>query len=384
MNSPNAGMKFVFCGLALSSSWGNGHATTYRALLRELHRRGHEVVFLERNRPWYAENRDLPEPHFAQLHFYSSLEEFKDRFASLLLEADAVILGSFVPEGRALGEWITTHTSGLPVFYDIDTPVTISRLLRGPHETSPDEDYLSIELIHRYPLYLSFTGGPLLRYVEEKLGSPKARPLYCSVDIADYYPESTPRKWDLGYLGTYSQDRQEGVERLLLGVAENHPSGQFVLAGSQYPSSIRYPTNVEYIQHLPPRSHRHFYNSQKFTLNLTREDMKRAGYSPSVRLFEAAACATPMISDRWEGIEEIFEPGQEVLLVSEPREVLQILRTMPENKRIELGLKARQRVLKKHTSALRAAEFEYHVVQTIGELRGQRWLNGIRPDFSYQ
>lgn len=55
-------MKIVIAGLSITSSWGNGHATTFRGLVRELSARGHEVLFLERDVPWYATNRDLPEP----------------------------------------------------------------------------------------------------------------------------------------------------------------------------------------------------------------------------------------------------------------------------------------------------------------------------------
>ena len=58
----DARLDLVFLGLSLSSSWGNGHATTYRALLRGLAERGHRLLFLERDVPWYASARDLPRP----------------------------------------------------------------------------------------------------------------------------------------------------------------------------------------------------------------------------------------------------------------------------------------------------------------------------------
>ena len=345
-------MKIVILGLSITSSWGNGHATTFRGLVRELTARGHDVLFLERDQPWYAENRDLPRPPFGETQLYTNVAQLKRRFGSDVRDADCVIVGSYVPDGIAVGEWVTSHADGITAFYDIDTPVTLSKLERGECE------YLSQELISRYSLYLSFTGGPTLRKLECEFGSPMARPLYCSVDPELYFAERVREKWALGYLGTYSDDRQPTVDRLLLAPAAKVPDERFVIAGPQYPDSIPWPKNVERITHLEPKKHRAFYNAQRFTLNVTRADMIRAGYSPSVRLFEAAACGTPIISDDWEGLDEFFAPKKEILIASTTEDVLEILRGMPESERRAIGERARERVLAAHTAAHRAAELE--------------------------
>lgn len=345
-------MKIVILGLSITSSWGNGHATTYRGLMRELERRGHEVTFLERDTPWYAANRDLPEPPYGRTELYSSLVELKDRFAREVREADLAIVGSYVPEGVAVGEWVIQTTQGLPAFYDIDTPVTLAKLERGERE------YLSPELIPRYRLYLSFTGGPILEHIERRYGAPCARVLYCSADPETYYPEAIPLEWDLGYIGTYSEDRQEHLRCLLLEPARRWRAGRFVVAGPLYPAALRWPGNVARIEHLPPALHRAFYNSQRLTLNITRADMRRAGYSPSVRLFEAAACGTPIVSDPWEGLGTFFEIGREILVAESLAEVLGYLREMPPAELAAVGLRARRRVLASHTAARRAEELE--------------------------
>ena len=346
-------MKIVIIGLSITSSWGNGHATTYRGLVRELVRRGHEVLFLERDKPWYASNRDLPHPPYGETHLYGSVEELQTRFGREVRAAGAVIVGSFVPEGVAVGEWVTRHADGVTTFYDIDTPVTLAKLAARDHE------YLSPELIPRYGLYLSFSGGPTLGRIESKYGSPAARPLYCSIDPELYYPEEGgTQRWALGYLGTYSEDRQPTLERLLLEPARTDPSEQMVVAGPQYPASIAWPGNVERIEHLPPAEHRRFYNAQRFTLNVTRAEMIRAGHSPSVRLFEAAACGVPIISDSWPGLENFFVPGEEILLADTAAEVGEILRGTSRQAAREIGGRARQRVLAGHTAAHRAAELE--------------------------
>ncbi len=346
-------MKLVFLGLSITSSWGNGHATTYRGLVRELTRRGHDVLFLERDQPWYADHRDLPRPPYGATYLYGSLDELRDRFGSEVRAADGVIVGSYVPEGIAVGEWVTRHAGGHTAFYDIDTPVTLARLAAGGC------DYLSVELIPRYGMYLSFTGGLTLARLEEEHGSPEALPLYCSVDPETYYPSlDAPERWVLGYLGTYSDDRQPALERLLLEPAANLPESRFAVAGPQYPATVRWPGNVERIEHLAPPGHREFYCAQRFTLNVTRADMARAGWSPSVRLFEAAACGTPIISDPWEGMEEFLRPGEEILVAHSVQDTLDILRELDADDAREVGRRARERVLAAHTAAHRAAELE--------------------------
>jgi spore maturation protein CgeB len=348
----NRPLDIVILGLSITSSWGNGHATTYRGLVRELAARGHRILFLERDAPWYAENRDLPKPPYGRTVLYGSLEELQDRFAREVRNADFVMVGSYVPEGVAVGDWVTRTAGGATGFYDIDTPVTLAKLARGDYE------YLTPELIPRYGAYFSFTGGPILRRLERHYGSPMARPLYCSVDPALYRPEEIEPRWDLGYMGTYSDDRQPALDRLLLEPARRWSRGRFVVAGPQYPKEIRWPKNVKRTEHLEPRKHSRFYNQQRFTLNITRADMIAAGFSPSVRLFEAAACATPIISDTWAGLETFFAIGEEILTARSAGEVLQYVREIPEPERRALGERARTRVLAEHTAAHRAEELE--------------------------
>ena len=357
MSAPQ--LRVVVLGLSITSSWGNGHATTYRGLVRELTRRGHDVCFLERDVPWYRDNRDMPDPPFGRTALYGSLDELRDRWAAEVREADLVIVGSYVPDGVAVGEWVVAEARGATAFYDIDTPVTLAKLARG------ETEYLTPALVARYDLYLSFTGGPTLRRLERELGSPMARPLYCSVDPELYFPEEQPLAWDLAYMGTYSDDRQPTVDRLLVEPARRRPEGRFAVVGPQYPEHIAWPANVERIAHLAPHEHRAFYNRQRFTLNVTRADMIAAGWSPSVRLFEAAACATPIVSDRWDGLESVLVPGREILVADSAEDVLAVLRGTSEDERRALGERARARVLAEHTAAHRAEQLENHALEAL-------------------
>lgn len=349
-------LDIVVLGLSITSSWGNGHATTYRGLLRELAARGHRVTFLERDVPWYAAARDCPDPVGVRTALYGSLEELRDRFGAAVRDADVVIVGSYVPDGVAVGDWVLATAGGLTAFYDIDTPVTLAALA-GQGGT----EYLAARQIAAYRLYLSFTGGPTLRRLEREFGAPMARALYCSADPALHRPQEVPADWVLGYLGTYSPDRQPVLERLLLEPARTLPGERFVVAGAQYPDGIAWPDNVARIAHLEPARHPGFYSAQRFTLNVTRADMVLAGWSPSVRLFEAACCGTPIISDPWPGLDSLFRPGREIIVARTAAEVLEVLTGMTPEAAAALGRRARTRVLAAHTAAHRAAELEGHL-----------------------
>ena len=347
-------LNIVVFGLSITSSWGNGHAVTYRALLKALAARSHQITFFERDVPWYRENRDLPEADYCRIELYRELRDLP-RFVSAVTHADLVIVGSYVPDGAIVGDWVTSKARGVTAFYDIDTPVTLAGLAEGRTE------YLTPSLIPRFDLYLSFTGGPTLDLLETRYGSPCARPLYCSADADLHHPLDALKDFALGYLGTYSKDRQPALERLLIGPARALKTDRFVVAGAQYPKSLRFPKNVTRIEHAPPAEHPAFYARQRYTLNVTRADMVAAGFSPSVRLFEAAACGVPVISDRWPGLETFFTPGEEILVADSADDVLPILHDLPEARRRSIAEAARRRFLNQHSPAQRARDLEnYH------------------------
>src|SRR6185437_13945173 len=284
-------MHLVFFGLSLTSSWGNGHATTYRGLLEGLRQLGHTSEFFERDAEWYARHRDLPAPPQARLRLYTDWSAIRPAALAAARAADAVIVGSYFPDAvAALDELLNL---GLRVsFYDIDTPVTLQQL-RGRRCA-----YLRADQIPALDLYLSFTGGPMLQEFRTAWGARMVRPLYCACDERAYRAARRPLNppTGLSFMGTFAPDRHAKFERLLLKPARLLPQMQFHVAGSMYPDVAGWPRNIRVDSHLAPEAHRDFYASSRFTLNLTRQAMVEAGFSPSVRLFEAAAAATPIIS----------------------------------------------------------------------------------------
>lgn len=351
-------LNIVVFGLSITSSWGNGHAVTYRALLKALAARGHQITFLERDVPWYRKTRDLPHADYCRIELYGELRDLP-RHASLVEGADLVVVGSYVPGGAAIGDWITTRARGVTAFYDIDTPVTLAGL------ADRRIDYITPGLIPRFDLYLSFTGGPTLDLLQRRYGSPCARALYCSADTDLHEPLDLEKSYAVGYLGTYSKDRQPALQRLLIEPARARAAERFVVAGAQYPRDLRFPSNVTRIEHAPPAQHPAFYARQRYTLNVTRADMVAAGYSPSVRLFEAAACGVPAISDRWTGLETFFTPGEEILIADTADDVLSILADLPEARRLAIAQAARRRFLAEHSPARRARDLESYYATVV-------------------
>lgn len=348
-------MKITIFGLSITSSWGNGHATTFRALCQALHRRGHRIVFFERDQEWYASNRDLPDAPYCTVKIFQSWDDVLPLVRAELRDSDVAMVGSYVPDGIAALDEILDSKVPVKSFYDIDTPITAGHLKREGQTA-----YLLRRQLRELDLYFSFTGGPLLQELEVKFGVPLAVPLYCSVD-PDRHRELHPSPkfaCEMSYMGTYASDRQPKVDELLCRPARRLRKKRFIVAGPQYPAEVRWPENVERVFHLSPRHHAAFYCSSLLTLNVTRRDMVMAGYSPSVRLFEAAACAATMVSDNWPGLETFFAPGTEVLLPVGADDVVRYISEYDRSELRRIGRAARERVLGGHTSDIRAREFE--------------------------
>ena len=161
----------------------------------------------------------------------------------------------------------------------------------------------------------------------------------------------------MSYLGTYAVDRQAGVAELLLEAARRLPSEKFLIGGAQYPDGFPWSANIFFASHLPPEMHPAFFCSSRATLNVTRAAMARYGFCPSGRLFEAAACGTPILTDMWEGLETFFEPGVEILPVRTADDVVAVLRLPAERLRV-IGDAARRRALRDHTGEARVIELE--------------------------
>ena len=344
-------MKFVIFGLTVSSSWGNGHATLWRGLIRGLVDRGHGVVFFERDVPYYADSRDLwALGEGAELVLYRDWNEVKDRAVRAVECADFALTTSYCPDAIAASRLILEKAPALTGFYDLDTPVTLARISAGEMPS-----YVPPEGLGDFDLILSYTGGAALDALRDRLGAGHVVPLYGHVDPQVHCP-AEPRevfRGDFSYLGTYADDRQAALEALFIEPARQLLERRFVLGGSGYPEDFPWSDNIFFVQHLPPPDHAAFYGSSRLTLNITRADMAAMGFCPSGRLFEAAACGVPIVSDWWEGLGSFFEPEDEILIARDTHEALHALERS-DAELVRIAAAARERVLAEHTSAHRA------------------------------
>lgn len=347
-------MKLVIFGLTVSSSWGNGHATLWRALCRALVRRGHQVVFFERDVPYYAMHRDLTELPGGHLHLYADWPDALTEARRHLAEADVALVTSYCPDGIGAADLVLSSRARVRVFYDMDTPVTLGRLRLGERV-----DYLSPRGLGAFDLVLSFTGGAALEELKTRLGARRVAPLYGSVDPQAHRPVPAVDAYraDLSYLGTYSADRQPTLNALFIEAARQLPHLRFRIGGALYPQDFPWRENIFFVRHLPPIEHPAFFCSSKFTLNITRRAMAEMGYCPSGRLFEAAACGVPVLTDWWEGLETFFEPGGEIFIARTTADVVEALQ-LPAEELALVARSARQRVLDEHTAERRARDLE--------------------------
>jgi spore maturation protein CgeB len=347
-------MKIVVFGLTISSSWGNGHATLWRGLCRALARRGHRVVFFEQDVPYYADTRDLFDVPGGALVLYRDWQTIRGRAAAEVADAEVAMVTSYCPDGIEATDLVLQEGRGVRVFYDLDTPVTLSRLKAGETTT-----YIGPRGLEGFDLVLSYTGGAALDLLREELHAVRVAPLYGHVDPEVHRPVEPVEAFrsDLSYLGTYAADRQSTLENLFVAPARSRPDRRFLIGGAQYPQDFPWAPNIYFVRHLPPPDHPAFFSSSRLTLNATRQAMAEMGWCPSGRLFEASACGTPILTDAWEGLDAFFEPGREMLVAANPEDVVAAL-DLGDTELRRLGEASRERTLREHTSDRRAQELE--------------------------
>ena len=348
-------MRFVIFGLSLSSSWGNGHATLWRGLLKALAQLGHSVTFYEKDVPYYAGTRDGWEPPAdVRLRLYETLENVCGEVQRELNDADIAIVTSYCPDGAVVSRLLLDSGADVKVFYDMDTPVTLDTLQSGT-----SVPYLPKEGLGEFDLVLSYTGGRALGELQSRLGARRALPLYGWVDPELHRPAAAMDDFrcTLSYLGTFAADRQAALEELLLRPAHLLPNERFVIGGAQYPDRFPWTPNLYFVRHLPPALHPSFFCSSRATLNITRRPMAEYGYCPSGRLFEAAACGVAILTDTWLGLDEFFVPGKEVLPVARTKDVLDAL-DLSDQELASVAEAGRTRALERHTALNRAVELE--------------------------
>jgi spore maturation protein CgeB len=348
-------MNIAFFGSSLLSAYWNGAATYYRGITRALHARGHRITFYEPDAYDRQKHRDIEPPLWAKCIVYEATEESvlaqveRARSADLVVKASGVGVFDTLLE-RAIVELRSEQT--MVAFWDVDAPATLERL----HSDRADSFRA---LVPRYDLILTYGGGARVVNAYLELGARECRPIYNALDPETHHPVPPRNHYraDLSFLGNRLPDREARVDQFFVGAAGRRPQRSFLLGGNGWHDK-RLPPNVRVNGHVVTSDHNAFYCSARLTLNISRESMARFGFSPATRVFEAAGAGACVITDPWEGIEEFFEPGREILIARDAEEVAAFLDRISAKEARDIGRSALWRALGEHTYAHRADEFE--------------------------
>jgi len=352
-------LKITIFGLTVSSTWGNGHATFYRAILRALARLGHSVTFYERDQSQFARHRDLPESEEFGVRLYARWDAVRHAAVEEAKHSDVVLLGSHVPEGARIADAILALREPLRVFYEWDTPGTLERLTYGGLE------YLRALQLPDFDLILSRTGGSSLSALEMDYGARMALPLFPCVDPEQFFrlPARPQLRCELSYVDGYSLEKQVQLESMVIAAAKQRPSWKFLLAGPPRPAGLawpkrgqggsKFPKNVRRVESMTREDRPALYSSSRLTLNLSGKAAAEWGFCPSSQLFEAAACGTPLLTTGFAGLESFFEPGVELLVAADAVDVIAGMERSDASL-ASMARRAHERTLDEHTGYHRA------------------------------
>ena len=345
-------MKIFVFGSSITSSYWNGAATYYRGIYSNLAKLGHQITFAEPDAYGRQQHRDPGDYSYVESLIYSSPSDLPQMFA-VATKADLVIKHSGVGVDDGELEFTIARkmkSAVIRVFWDVDAPVTLSRV-----EANRSDPFRS--LIPEYDVILTYGGGPPVVEHYRRLGAQDCIPIYNALDPTTHYPVAKVPSLgcDLVLVANRLPDRERRVEEFYIRAAELAPDVNFTLGGEGWEGK-RLPQNVRWIGHVGTTDHNRVNCSARMVLNLNRDSMASVGFSPPTRVFEAAGAAGCLITDAWAGIENFFEPGEEILLVRSAEEIVRLLRNISEEQAEQIGTSMRRRALREHTYAQRAAQ----------------------------
>jgi spore maturation protein CgeB len=343
----------AFFGSSLVSSYWNGVATYFRGIIKYLYRLGYEVTFYEPNAFDRRKHVDLPNPDFARSVVYENHMDGVEHAVREALKADILIKASGVGVMDAFLERTLLEIKRpyqMVIFWDVDAPATLDSVLNNP-------EVHFRELIPRYDCILTSGGGQPVIDTYRALGAKECIPVYNALDPETHYHVSPVYEFtcDLAFLGNRLPDREERVSEFFIEVAHMMPDKNFILGGSGW-EDMPLPSNIKYIGHVYTNQHNILNSSAKAMLNISPQSMADYGFSPATHVFEAAGAGACIITDYWQGIENFFNPSEEILVARNGMEVAELLREISDAKMIAFGRLAYEKVLEKHTYKLRVQQ----------------------------
>ncbi len=371
-------MEIYAFGSSLVSSYWNGAATYYRGCYKYLARLGYHITFAEPDaygRQTHKDDVDLsfaklvtykpvgPEGDFGHGPEYDQLPTLAEVFEEAR-KADVVVKHSGIGVDDALTESLILEAQphALAIYWDVDSPATLARM-----DADPADSFRAV--VPQLDAVFSYGGGPVCRRGFERYGVRHYLQAYNGLDPETHFPVAPDPAYncDLAFLGNRLPDREARVEELFLRAAELAPEQQFLLGGEGWGGKLM-PANVRYIGHVPTAQHNVLNSSARTVLNINRASMASSGFSPPTRVFEAAGAAACLLCDDWAGIDDCFEPNEEILVVRNAEDVVRHLRTHDAAATKRIGHAFHRRALRDHTYAQRAAQAD----AAIQELTAKR------------
>ena len=349
------GLKISFFGSSLISSYWNGTATYFRGIIKALNQNGHQITFYEPDVHKRKDYTDIVEPAWAKSVIYQPKKPALFEALKKGADADVIIktsgVGIFdkdlekgIIQNRKAGQTI--------IFWDGDPQATINRFKKNSADPL-------IDLIPEYDLIFTYGGGEQVASTYKSFGAKNCRPIYNAVDPEIHFPALPDSTFDcdLAFLGNRHPDREVRVDDFFFHAASLLPDKSFLIAGNGWEQKITR-KNIRYSGHVHINAHNIFNSTPLTVLNICCEGVARLGFSPATRIFEAAGAGACIITDAWEGIEMFFEPGKEILIAENGREVAAILDGLAPADAKRIGQAALKRVLAEHTYEQRAKEVE--------------------------
>lgn len=343
-------MKLAFYGSSLLSAYWNGAATYYRGLLRQLALRGWDILFLEPDAFDRQAHRDIDPPPWAKVLVYPATATGLEEALSRAVDADVVVKASGVGvfDVELLDVFGRARPGALRIFWDVDAPATLAELKAAP-------DHPLRRALPSLDGVFTYGGGADLVRTYELLGASACTPIFNGLDPDTHHPAPPEARFssDLSLLANRLPDREARIDEFFFRPARDAGDLRFLLGGNGW-SDKAAPPNVRALGHVPTADHNSFNTSARAVLNVARDSMAEAGFSPATRVFEAAGAGACLITDAWEGVETFLTPDREILVARDGQDVLEHVRALTPERAAAIGAAALRRVLRDHTYARRA------------------------------
>lgn len=342
-------LDIAFFGPSLVSAYRNDAVSYLRGIIRALALRGHRVTFYEPDLAERHRYRDLPDPGWAGVVLYSATDVADvERVLAETHHADVIIKASGVGVWDDLLEREIVRHPGDKIFWDLDAPVTVERMLATP-------EHPLRELVPRFDVIVTNGGGSRTGQAYALLGARFCTAVYAGVDPRTHFPVPRMDAWasDLALLVDRRRDRDERIDALFFETARALPDRHFLLGGSGW-DGVALPANVRAVGHIACAARNVMNASAGAVLCVSSQSTAAHGFAPPAALFEAAAAGACVVTDAWPGLEVFFRPGREILVAQDGAHLARIVRELDPARARALGAAARRRVFENHTFAQRA------------------------------